>query len=158
MTTTEINNLNWVNLPNKLKSFFKSILTSLTSLGSRVTELEDNSGGATPQSKKEAVYYVESQDNTGFINVIEKFNNTGINFEFNRDSVGVFTCPQFDSATHFLSVSIRSETFENKSDFYYTNDEEFYTVKEIFANGIYEKIKTDFAFSGGCFIKIEVYE
>jgi len=40
MTTAEINNLNWVNLPNKLKVFFKDILTSLTSLGSRITVLE----------------------------------------------------------------------------------------------------------------------
>ena len=147
MTTAEINNLNWVNLPNKLKVFFKDILTSLTSLGSRVTDLEDNSGGATPQKK--AVYYIGGQDNTGLLNVDEKFNNTGIDFEFVREGVGTFSCTQFIQNEHFLNSNIYNSYL---SKFYYKpEDSAFYTQ----TNNI---IADDTTFEFGGWIEINIYE
>lgn len=49
MTQTEIDKIAWFDLPNKLKKLFKDILVDLTSLGSRITELENSSDVTTPQ-------------------------------------------------------------------------------------------------------------
>lgn len=64
-----------------------------------------NSGGATPQVK-EAVYYIAGQDETGFLGVVEKSNNTSTTFEFVRVDIGNFTCTNFDPVKHFIFSAI----------------------------------------------------
>lgn len=63
-----------------------------------------NSAGASAQIKT-ALYYFEGQDETGFLGLVEKFNNTGVEFTFTRDVVGVFLCPEFDSTKHTIYSS-----------------------------------------------------
>lgn len=103
-----------------------------------------------------AIYYVTSQDVTGFFNVQPRYNNTGINFVFSRTNVGEFVCAAFDKLSHKISAIIVDEDFNSKSSFTYSEgDAAFFTTKRNIA-GTNIETKSDDCFAFGGFIIIEV--
>lgn len=104
-----------------------------------------NTAGASAQ--KQAIYYIGGQDNTGFTGVVEKFNNTGIDFELIREDVGTFSCAGFDKENHFIFHTI----YINNKELIFNGEENiFQTV----TNNPFTS--TDSAFEFGGMIKIEV--
>ena len=107
-----------------------------------------NSAGATAQ-RKEAVYYIGSQDNTGFLDVEEKVNTIGVSFEFVREGAGFFSCANFDPSKHVLtSVVLQINFFAN-----WTNDD--FGLITYYNDLISGVSSIDDCFSFGGWIKIE---
>jgi len=98
---------------------------------------------------KEAVYYVEGQDVTGFTNVIERKNTIGVPFEFVRTGVGTFSCVGFDVEVHAMSFSVRNASATEISNFFQDVNNDFITtIKTPLVNAGFE-IKSDLAFANG---------
>jgi len=106
----------------------------------------------TPQAGGEAVYYIGGQDDTGFLDVVEKKNTIGVDFTFSRTGTGLFEFPQFDKTKHLISwMAITDESTVQKIAFYDNDD-----IKN-FKTYIDGEGNDSFFFLGG-WIKIEVYE
>jgi len=103
---------------------------------------------------KKAVYYIGSQDTSGFTGVVEKMNTIGTTFTFNRDGAGTFLCGDFDYTKHFLSFSARMTAGVYNTAFYQTADNEFKCM-EFDLNG--SGTLSDSVFANGGWIKIEEY-
>lgn len=102
---------------------------------------------------KEAIYYIEGQDDTGFTGLVEKKNNTGVNFTFDRDSPGVFIFGGFDKTKHILTHSITLEARNLLSRLDYSADDELYTQRaNSSTDGIF--INSDDTFTSGGWIII----
>lgn len=105
--------------------------------------------GGEPSGRKRAVYKVIGQSYLGFAVVQERFNNTGIEFTFQKDeeSPGFFTIPEFNDINHKLIATVSKQNRECK---WLTEDQKLVT---------YNPTTNDFvddAFEFGGWIEIEV--
>jgi len=104
------------------------------------------------EQTKEAIFYIGSQDSTGFLGLVEKKNTTGTTFTFTRDGVGTFLFGGFDKTKHILTHSITSEASNHRSTLDFTADDELYTQYIASDTGIITKY--DYAFLHGGWIII----
>ena len=100
------------------------------------------------QEKQEAIYYIGGQDETGFLDIVEKSNNTNINFSFTRVKEGRIEIPEFNPLEYYIEHICY---FENKL-VGFNNDFEINNVN-IYTKEI-DGTDTDYAFVFGGIIKI----